>query len=350
TVIRQAIAHEEPIAEIYRASGTVRGRNTTILTSKTTGYVRVVHVRSGDRVVGGQLVAQLETNDVRSMVTRARATIDRAAASKAEAESALEAVRAEAKVAKLLFQRESELFNSAAISRQQFDEADARFRSATARESVAEARIRAGASGIDEARASLGEAQATLAYASIVAPFAGRVLERHVDPGALATPGMPLLVIADEDTLRVEVPVEATRADNVREGDVVDIEVDTVPKPILGKIGEIVPNVDVTSRAFLVKVDLPPNVGQLRPGTFARVSFRMGARARLVVPTTAITSFGALDRVFVVDERSARLRMITTGETHGTWTEVLSGLSSSERVVAMPPASLCDGSKIEVEL
>jgi RND family efflux transporter MFP subunit len=307
-------------------------------------------VRSGDQVVAGQLLAQLETTELRAVVARARATIDRAAATQAEAESALAATRAEVKVAKLLFERESELFRTAAISRQQFDEAEARYRSALAGEAVAQARIRAGSSGVDEAKASFGEAQATLGYTSIVAPFAGRVSERHVDPGALATPGTPLFVITEQSALRVEVPVDATRADSVREGDSVQVEIDTLPSAFEGKIGEVVPNVDVSSRAFLVKVDLPSAVGTLRPGSFARVGFRLGTRARLVVPASAINSVGALDRVFVVDDARARLRMVTTGQTQGKWTEVLSGLSSDESVVITPPSGLCDGSRVEVQL
>ena len=53
-----ATAHEEPLAIIYRASGTVRGRNTAILTSKTVGYVRAVRVRPGDRVTAGQALSK----------------------------------------------------------------------------------------------------------------------------------------------------------------------------------------------------------------------------------------------------------------------------------------------------
>jgi hypothetical protein len=113
-------------------------------------------------------------------------------------------------------------------------------------------------------------------------------------------------------------------------------------------VGEIVPSVDVASRAFLVKIDLPPDAGALRLGTFARVSFQVGTRPRLVVPTAALTSFGALDRVFVVDGAHARLRMVTRGETQEPWTEILSGLSESETVIAAPPADLRDGSPLAV--
>ena len=77
-----------------------------------------------------------------------------------------------------------------------------------------------------------------------------------------------------------------------------------------GTVGEIVPTVDVASRAFVVKVDLPASVGGIQPGTFARVGFRERMRPHLVVPASAVTTLGALDRVFVVTDGVARLRMV----------------------------------------
>ena len=110
---------------------------------------------------------------------------------------------------------------------------------------MAQARIRSMSASVEEARAALGEAQVTLGYANIVAPFEGRVLERRVDPGTLASPGTPLLVVADEGALRVEAAVEESRARDVKVGDEATLEIDTLPAPLVGHIGEIVPSVDV---------------------------------------------------------------------------------------------------------
>jgi len=343
-----AAAHVEPLPIVYRSSGTVRGRNTAILTSKTIGYVRAVRVRPGDSVTVGQPLVELEANDVRASVARARAGLDQSNESRAEAENALEAARAAAKIAKSNFDRATLLLKDNAIPQQQFDEAEATWRGALAQEKMAQARVRSVSSGIDEKKAALGEAQVTLGYADIVAPFTGRVLERRVDPGTLASPGMPLLVVSDEDSLRVETAVEESYVDAVKIGGDASVEIESHPAPLVGKVGEIVPTVDVASRAFLVKIDLPPDCGPLRPGTFARVSFAVGTKPRLVAPTTALTSFGALDRVFVVEDGHARLRMISRGQAQGPWTEILAGLSAGETVVGAPPAELRDGSPVQV--
>lgn len=348
-IVSVGTARETPLVVLHHASGTVRGQTTAVVASKTVGYVRAVRVRSGDLVKAGQPLVDLEANDVRASVARANATVAQSFEAKAEAESGLVAARAAARIAKSSYDRATSLRTSQAITSQQFDEAEAQWQSASAQEKMAEARLRSVDSRIAEARAGAGEASAQLAYAAIVAPFGGRVIERHVDPGALATPGLPLLVIADEGVLRVEAAVEESHASDVKLGDEVDVTVDTLPKPILGKVGEIVPSVDAAARSFLVKVDLPATTATLRPGAFARVAFHTGESAALVVPTTALTSFGSLDRVFVVEQAKARLRMVTYGQTQGSFTEILSGLSANETVVLSPPPSLRDGTTVTVK-
>lgn len=334
--------------ETYRASGTVRGKATITITSKSTGYVRAVHVVAGDRVTAGQVLIDLEANDVRAGVTRSRAELDHAVQARAEAESALAAARVQAELAWTTHERDAKLLESGAITRQQYDEIDSKYRASVAQQQMAEARLRAASSSIAMARAGLAEGQATLGYSHVVAPFAGRVVDRRVDAGALASPGMPLLVLDDEASLRVESAVDETRGADIHIGDPVTVDLGPPHGQVIGKVGEVVPNVDVRSRAFLVKIDLPRAAAGLRPGAFARVSFHVGEQPRLVVPTTAISVNGALDRVFVVEKGVARLRMITRGDPQGSWTEVLTGLSPSETVVIDPPAELRDGSPVEV--
>lgn len=346
--VKVAPAHDEPFASLYRASGTVRGRNTAVLTSKATGYVRTVRVTAGDRVTAGQVLAELEANDVAAGVRRARAAQQQAVEAQTEAKSALEASRVAAKIAKTTRDRLATLLERGAIAQQEYDDAEAKYQGAAAAESMAEARVRGSGSSIAEARAALSESQATLDYARILAPFAGRVIERRVDPGTLASPGTPLLVVEDDGGLRVEAFVEESRAGNLAVGDEALVEIDALKAPVSARVTEIVPNVDVASRAFLVKVDLPQDLSSLRPGTFARVGFRVGTRDRLVVPTSAITSLGALDRVFVVDGDRAHQRMITWGDRQREWTEVLSGVSPNERVVVAPPPELTDGKAVAV--
>lgn len=343
--VKLATAHEERLDALYRTSGTVRGQTTAVLTSKTVGYVRTVDVRAGDHVKAGQVLAVLEANDSTASVRRAHAGFDQSMEARAEAENAVTAAEAALRIAQSTNDRIATLHATQAISQQEFDEAQARLQTVTAQAEMARARLRMSGSRISQAKAEIGEAQAALDYSRIVAPFAGQVIERRVEPGTLASPGMPLLVLEQAGRVLVEAPVEESRASSVTLGDAVGVEIEALGKPVVGHVGEIVPTVDVASRAFLVKVDLPAELVGLRPGMFARVSFRIGERTPLVVPASAITRSGALDRLFVAERDRVRLRMVTLGETQGGWTEVLSGIVTGERVVASPVPAVVDGAR-----
>ncbi len=351
-----ATAQREEIDVLFRAPGTIRGRNTAQITSKTVAHVRDVAVRAGDVVAEGQALATLEANDVEASVRHAEAGLAESLAGHAAATSALSGARADAAVAKANRDRASALLARGATTQQDFDQVDARARAAAAQEEAARARVVAARSAIEGARAMVAEARANLGYTHIAAPFAGRVIERRVDPGSLASPGTTLLVLEQGGALRVEAPVDELRGASIVIGDSAIVEFEAPRGPVRATVGEIVPSIDVASRAFLVKVDLPDDLPDLRPGMFVRVAFRVGRRSPLVIPPGAITSSGALDRVFVIDGNHARLRIVTLGEPSfpretareesPPWIEVLSGLDQGERVVSSVPIDLRDGGPV----
>lgn len=341
--VKLTAAHEQAFDILYRTSGTVRGRTTSVLTSKTVGYVRAVAIRAGDRVRAGQVLATLEANDSSASVRRASAGFDQSLDARAEAENAVSAAEAALRIAQSTHDRVAALHASGAVAQQELDEAEARLQGAIAQAGMARARLRMSGSRISQAKAEIGEAQAALDYARIVAPFAGRVIERRVEPGTLASPGMPLLVLEQDGPLLVETAVEESRSPSIALGDPVSVEIESLGKPVFGHVGEIIPSVDVASRAFLAKIDLPGELVGLKPGMFARASFNAGHKATLAVPASAITRSGALDRLFVAESERLHLRMVTLGETQGAWVEVLSGLATGERVVISPSPAVSDG-------
>jgi HlyD family secretion protein len=207
--------------------------------------------------------------------------------------------------------------------------------------------IRSAQAQIGQSQAALQIARVTRDYATIAAPFDGVVTARLADPGAMASPGVPLLKVQGGQ-IRLEAVVPESVLPHIRPGATVPVRLDALNgREITGRVVEIAPQGDPASHTFIVKIGLPPNSGA-RAGMFGRARFRVGAERRLLVPTAAVVEREGLRYVYVVDETgTARLRLVTVGDAEGARLPVLSGLNDGERIVTEGVAHVTDGEKIK---
>ena len=163
-----------------------------------------------------------------------------------------------------------------------------------------------------------------------------------VEPGNMASPGLPLIRLEDTRGFRLEVRVDESRAAQIRVRERVPVVLGSGATPIAGTVTEISRSVDADTRAFLVKVDLP-GVAGLRSGEFGKARFRGTPRRALTVPASAIVRRGQLTSVFVVEQGVARMRLVNVSES-----EVLAGLTDQDVVIVSPPAGVADGRRVRV--
>lgn len=197
---------------------------------------------------------------------------------------------------------------------------------------VRRAQIRGAAAQVGQGRAALEMARVTRDYATLRAPFDGTVAQRLADPGSLASPGVPLLVMEGGNLqLRAVVPESSLSA--VRKGGVVPVSFDAAPGALSGTVAEIAPQGDPSSHTFTVKVNVASGSG-VRSGMFGRARFAAGTSRQMLVPASAVIQREGLAYVYVVDDGYARMRLVTVGSAVGGRVPVLSGLSAGERIVA----------------
>ena len=340
-------AATETWPSIYEATGTVRARTSAVISAKLMGYVREVKVQTGDRVREGQLLVTLDTRDLDISSRRAEAAREEVRTAVPEADSAVEGAKANLDLAKVTFGRMQDLFQKTSISNQEFDEASAKLKAAQAAYQMAAARRLQLNSKLAEVDQEVRSTEVARSYADVLAPFAGVVISKSVDPGSLALPGAPLFTIEREGTYRLEASVEESRLEAIRVGQPVSVTLDSVDHALEARVSEIVPTVDSASRAYIVKIDLPA-VPAIRSGIFGRALFQLGSRSLLAIPAGAVTERGQLQSVLVVDNGVARTRLITTGQRTKDRVEVLSGLTAGEKVIFPAPEGLADGAKVEV--
>ncbi len=349
------------VKETYHAVGTVRSKTISTLSSKLMGYVTAVYVEEGDHVKAGQLLIQLDDRDVRAQWRKAQAGLTEAEQALEEVERAIAAaeqarVAAEAhrRLASATYKRYQALLERRSVSRQEFDEVEAKYRSAVAEANRADemlrslqARKRQVLARIDQAKAEMASAQTILSYAKITSPITGVVTMKNVDVGVLASPGVPLLTVEDDRAYRLEVLVEESQLNRIRLGDEATVTIAALDDVHLrGIVREMVPAADPASRSFVVKLDLPSHPG-LRSGLFGKAQFVTGEKKAIILPSSALIERGQLTAVYVVDETNrARLRLVKTGKRHDDGVEILSGLHSGDRVIIEGVERVKEGSKI----
>jgi RND family efflux transporter MFP subunit len=161
---------------------------------------------------------------------------------------------------------------------------------------------------------------------------------------------MPIFTVEDIGRYRLEVAVNESDLWCIRPGGQVSVAIEALGNTELkGKVVEIVPAADPASRAFLVKIGLPPDT-RLRSGLFGRAQFSRGEQQALLIPRSAVVERGQLQGVFVLDQNKvANLRYLSLGKSSGSEIQVLSGLQSGEWLVANPGKRDLNSKRIESE-
>ena len=287
------------------ASGTVRSARRTTVAARILARIEEVRVTAGDDVAAGDLLLTLDARDLRARVAQVR--------------ESLKAAQAQRDLAKRELDRADELLKRGIGTRQRYDQALSA--------------LQVGEAEADRLRQSLSEAETALSYTQILAPVAGRVIDRLAEPGDTVAPGQPLLRLYDPAALRVEAPVRESLAVRLNVGDALRVEISALAETTNGPIDEIVPFAESGARTLLVKIRMPSDA-RLYAGLYARVAIPAGERARILVPAEAVTRIGQLEFVTVIEDTGAARRMVTSGERLDDGRlDILSGLRAGERVV-----------------
>ncbi len=300
-----------------RAVGTLHAVEGADLSSELAGIVTRIAFKPGDDVKQGQLLIQLRDDSDRAQLAALRATAEQNAQT---------------------YARNVALLKTNAISKQQYDIANANMKSSRAQA---------------EAQAALVEKKA------IRAPFAGRVGIRMVDVGQYVNAGTALVTLQQLDPIYVDFSVPQQQAGLLRPGDLVTLTSDGArDRTFTGHVVATDPKVDPVTRNLRVRAEISNPNKILIPGMFATVVISIGGeRPQLTLPQTAISYNPYGDVVYVVtkgkDEKGkdvlvANQRFVVLGETRGDQIAVLEGITPQDEVVSSGQLKLKNGAIVNV--
>lgn len=326
-------SREQQVSQVIRSTGSVHAQQSSIISAQVMSRVRQVLVREGDSVRAGQTLVLLDDANLGAQMEQAHAGVR-------AAENAQAAAQSNAALAASTLDRYRQLQAQKSVSPQEMDEVSRRAEAAAANLDAAKAQTEA-------ARAQDSGARTMMSYAKLVAPFAGVITSRMVDPGSVAAPGVPLLQVDQAGVLQLQTSVDESAVASIHKG--MKLQVELNGAETVGTVAEIDPAADASSHGFPVKIDLPGS-SQTRAGMFGTVDIPNGLHNAILVPRSSVVQRGSLMCVYVLDAQGiAQLRTVTLGAQQGDLIEVLSGVSAGERLVDDPGDRDLAGKRIEVQ-
>ena len=319
-----AVVEVRSLTRAIPFSGSLSPVVQTAVKSKVPGEVTHVHVREGEAVKQGQLLAQIDVADLQSRVDAQAA--------------ALEEVRARLNIA------EKNRANSQQLLRQKFISQNAH--------DTTESTFDAAAASVRSQQAQLRIAQKALEDAAVRAPFAGIIATRTVHPGEKVGMDHQLFTLVDLARMEIEAPAPTSEVPAVKVGQSASFSVDGFERPFEGRVERINPTAQPGSRAINVYLSVDNRDGKLRGGMFAKGSIVLDrTQAGAVVPATAIREESGQAYVFTIEGGRIVRRPIKVGSTQQQegLVEVLSGLEKGMNVVAARVSGLKAGAPAKMK-
>ncbi|MEM7702493.1 MAG: efflux RND transporter periplasmic adaptor subunit [Pseudomonadota bacterium] len=270
------------------------------------GRVISVPVDAGQWVRKGQVLAVIDRS----------VQVQQAAAQAAQ----IDVSKADAALAQANLDRALQLVEKGFVSTADVDRLTATRDSAIARVKVAEAQ--------------LAELNARNAQLNVVAPEAGYVLARSVEPGQSVGAGSPaLFTIARGGEMEMLAQVSEAQMIQLAQGVNAEVTLAGSDKSYAGQVWQISPVVDQNTRQGTARVSLPFSP-DLRPGGFATARIQGGDLTATVLPESAVLADAEGSYVYIVDgENKASRRAVTIGRATEEGIAITEGLSGDELVV-----------------
>jgi RND family efflux transporter MFP subunit len=324
--VAKVVANDEQNALVV--SGTIEAVNSATLSTRIMGYVDQIHVKVGDEVSKGQLLISLNSSDLTAKRAQVKAGI-------------LEATAA-FNNAKKDYDRFKSLFEKNSASQKELDDITARFNMAKAR--------------LQSAEEMKNEIDAQFAYTNIRAPFNGIVASKFIEIGALANPGMPLLLVESPNNFEVKAKIPESTIANIKTGMEVNISIASIGSSFKGQVKEISSSSALSGGQYIATLNLVNPSENIRSGMFASITFpQINTRdsmssTSITIPREALIYNGQLTGIYTVSQQNtAVLRWLRIGNNIGSNVEVLSGLAPGEIYIVKSDEKLYNGANLNIQ-
>jgi RND family efflux transporter MFP subunit len=332
------------------------------VSSEVAGVVRQILVELGQEVTGGQVIAKLDTRELDLALQRARSQLRQT-----EAQFGIDGVRlkepppeeqiamirlaaANRDDAQAQLRRAQRLRSQNLLPQADLDTAETKVKVAEANYQSALETVQSLKATLQERRQAVELAEKKLSDANIRSSIAGQIAERLVQQGEYIRENTPVVNIVQMNPLKVKTAIQERYAGLVRAGLPVDFMVESNPgQKFHGKVSNVSPSVDQTTRTFSVEVLVDNRDRRLKPGFFAKgVIYTHRDENIMAVPDDSVSTLAGVSNVYVIENGKARQQAVSLGKHVGNVYEVLDGLKGEEILASSNLSMLATGVPVKI--
>lgn len=303
------VLQPQAFADNLSLSGTIEANEQIEIRSEISGIIENINFAEGSRVSKGQILFRVNDQELRAQLAKVQTNQNLAAENERRA--------------KLLLEKE-------AISREEYDMAEA---------------------DLASARAESQLMQAQLGKATVRAPFSGVIGLRYVSQGTYVTPSTPIANLVNTDKLKVTFAIPEKYSSQIGLDDELTFTTSSSSDEHTAKIYAIEPGVDVSTRTLRMRAIADNKEGKLIPGTFANVFLPLAVvKDALMVPTEALIPIQNGKKIFVAENGRAKEIIVETGARTESSIRVTSGLKAGDTILTSGIMVLRDGSPLNIDL
>ncbi len=247
-------------ASQFELAATVVSDNTKMITSRYMGFIKSVNVSEGDRVKKGDLLYEIDSKEIDSAKAQVELAIGQAVLS-------LGMYQSQHTNLLLNLERNRRLYAKDVVSKFQLENLELAEKNLRDMIKVAKKQV-------EQAKARLKEVENQYNYLRIKAPNDGVIVQKNINEGEMAIPGMPALVLTDLTNLKISTEVSEKNLQHIKIGKEVTVEVPSVGLKSRGHISSIIPNSNPMTHSFKVKISFDAGGKVIYPGMYSKILFK----------------------------------------------------------------------------
>jgi multidrug efflux pump subunit AcrA (membrane-fusion protein) len=342
--VQVGAAENQPIQLKVIADAVLYPRDQAAIVPKVVAPIKKFYVERGSRVKAGQLLAELENQDLAGALEKSQGGHQQA---QATYDMEVQKVAQDAKLAKQtlesaqkLYDSRQKLFKEGAISARDVEDANVALTQAKNADELAQKQfdLKVAEAQRNAAKGDLTSAEAQLGYTKITSPIDGVVTDRPNYAGETPAAGAPLITVMDLAQVVARAHIAQVDAAHLKAGDAATIAVPGEAKPVKGRVTLVSPALDPSSTTVEVWVQAPNAGGRLKPGVSVRVTMiGQTVPKAIVAPVAALlTDTDGVTSVIVLDtDNKPHKTKVKTGIRDGGDVQITEGLQGGERVVTV---------------